>query len=119
MALYEGLRAEIAALRGDQRAAEKAIERTVQNRRAFGHFHHVEFDVACTLATLGRKEEALIWLRSGVGNGFPCLAAVETEPLFAPLRSDPDYQTLIGELRASRDHFRGVFKELREIVSAY
>ena len=113
MAMYDGLRSQIAALRGDPAAAQRSIERTVQTKRAYGHFHHVEFDVAGTLAILGRKEEALTWLRSGVRNGFPCLMAVENDPLFAPLHSEPDYQALIGELRETRDHYKDVFASLR------
>jgi TolB-like protein len=119
VALYDGLRATIAALRGDESAAMRAIEKTVHNRRAFGHFHHVEFDVACTLATLHRNDEALTWLRSCVGNGFPCLAAVENEPLLAPLRSERGYEELLGELRGVRDYYRGVYQEVRKIMSSF
>jgi non-specific serine/threonine protein kinase len=114
--LFEGLRAGIAALRGDATGAQSAIDQTVQTRRAFGHFHHVAFDAAGALATLGRKEEALQWLRSGVEDGFPCLAAVENDPLFTPLRSEPDFQTLITELRASREHYSRVFENLRKTI---
>jgi TolB-like protein/Flp pilus assembly protein TadD len=119
VALYEGLRGEIAALRGDAGTAQRAIEKIVQNRKAFGHFHHVEFDVACILATLGRKEEALTWLRSGVRGGYPCLPAVENEPLFAPLRSEQVFQELVNELRTSRDHFRQVYQNVRGSFSSY
>jgi hypothetical protein len=116
VSLYEGLRAEIAALRGDAAASQRAIDKTIQIRRAFGHFHHVAFDVACALATLGRKEEAMTWLRSGVDDGYPCLPAVENDPLFTPLRSHPDFHALITELRASREHYSAVFENLRKTI---
>jgi TolB-like protein/Tfp pilus assembly protein PilF len=115
LALFDGLRAQVAALRGDAAGAQRAIDRASLNRRAFGHFHHVEFDIAGALATLGRTEEALTWLRSGVRNGFPCLAAVEGDPLFASLHSSPDFQALLVDLRAVRDHHRGVLGEGRGV----
>ena len=116
LGLYEGLRAEIAALRGDTNAAERSVERCAQNRKQFGHYHHVEFNVACTLALLGRNAEALEWLRSCVRNGFPCLAAVENEPLLMSLRSEPGFETLVSELRTSRDRYRHVFLEIRNDI---
>ena len=115
--LYEGLRAEIAALRGDRAEAEKAIERTSKNRKAFGHFHHVEFNVACTLAMLGRKVEALDWLRASIRNGFPCLAAVENDPFLVPLHQEAEYQAVIEGLRVTRDRHRAIFRELSLDVS--
>jgi tetratricopeptide (TPR) repeat protein len=117
LALFDGLRAVVAALRGDAAGAQRAIDRASLNRRAFGHFHHVEFDIAAALATLGRNDEAITWLRSGVRNGFPCLAAVEGDPLFAPLRSLPDYQSLVVELRAVREDHRRVLDEARGAAS--
>ncbi|MEK6373435.1 MAG: protein kinase [Acidobacteriota bacterium] len=117
LALFDGLRAEVFALRGDAAGAQRAIDRASLNRRAFGHFHHVEFDIAAALATLGRTEEALTWLRSGVRNGFPCLAAVEGDPLFGPLRGEPEYQSLIEDLRGIRDDHRRVLEEARGAAS--
>jgi len=117
LSLFDGLRAEVAALRGDASAAQRAIDRASQNRRAFGHFHHVEFDIAAALATLGRTDEAITWLRSGIRNGYPCLAAVEGDPLFAPLHSSPDFQSILVDLRAVLDHHRRVLAEARGAVS--
>ncbi|PYQ47127.1 MAG: hypothetical protein DMF59_19720 [Acidobacteria bacterium] len=114
--LYDGLRAEVAALRGDAAAAQRAIDKTIHDQKAFGHFHHVAFNIACVFATLGRKEDALQWLRSCIEDGFPCLAAVENEPLFASLRSDAEFQKVITELRATREHYSRVFEDLRKTI---
>jgi len=114
--LYDGLRAEIAALRGDAPAAQRAIDKTIQNQRGFGHFHHVAFNIACTFAILGRKKESLPWLQSCIDDGFPCLAAVENEQLFAPLRPDADFQQIVTGLRTTREHYSRVFEGIRKTI---
>ena len=62
------------------------------------------------------REEALHWLKSGVNDGYPCVMAVEKEPLFAPLHSEPEYQALIEELRATREHYSQLFASLRQEI---
>src|SRR5204862_3471959 len=47
----------IAALRGDDQGADRQIALTVQHSRAFGHYHHAQYDVACIHARLGRLDE--------------------------------------------------------------
>ena len=117
LVLYHSARAIAAAARGNESAARRHIELTVQNRKAFGHFHHAEFDVACALATLGHHAEAMQWLTSAVRDGFPSLGAVETNRFLAPLRGRADYETLIDELRSVRDHYRTVFTSVRGKLS--
>jgi serine/threonine protein kinase/Tfp pilus assembly protein PilF len=115
--LFQSARAILAALQKNESAATLAIDRTLQNRKAYGHFHHAELDIACTLAILGRNDEAIDHLTSAVRSGFPCLAAVENDPLLASLRSHPRYLDLIQELRQQRDHFAGVFAGVRRMIS--
>ena len=74
--------------------------------------------LACALAVLGRHEEALDHLTSAVRGGFPCLAAVEKDPLLESLRSQPRYRELIAELRQTREYFTGVFAGLRRMISS-
>ena len=69
------------------------------------------------LAVLGRHEEALDHLTSAVRGGFPCLAAVEKDPLLESLRSHARYRDLITELRQTREYFAGVFGGLRRMIS--
>lgn len=109
--------AVIAALNNDEAAARSEIARTEQMRRQYGHFHHAEFDLACSLAILGHPDEALDYLAAATRNGFPCLPAVENEPLLASLRSEERYRALLEELRKTREHFYGVYQSLRQADS--
>ena len=116
--LFYSARAVLAAKKGDEAAALRAIERTMQNRKAYGHFHHAELEVACALAILGRNEESLDRLTSAVRSGFPSLPAVQNDPLLSSLRGEERYRELVGELRTSQQRYRQLYEDLRGAISS-
>ncbi len=105
------LSALLAALQGDAARARRAIERTQQAPRGFGHYHHAQYDVACTLAALGETHEALDWLRAAAGNGYPCPAFFAIDPLLDPLRGDAAFSELMQELETERAGYRRLYLE--------
>ena len=117
--LFHSATAILAALKRDEESASRAIQRTAQNQKQYGHFHHAQFDIASALAILGRTDEAIDSLTAAVRGGFPCLAAVEGEPFMASLRSHSRYRDLVAELRQSREHFANVFEGLRRSISSF
>lgn len=116
--LFHSLRALIAALRNDVATVEREMERTMQGRKSFGHYHHSELDLACALSILGRTGEALEALRSVVRTGYPCLPAFETSPMLAAVRREPAYGALKDELRQMSAGFRELFSNLQASLSA-
>jgi hypothetical protein len=110
--LLHPLRASIAALRGDAEGALEHVELTRRNRRSFGHYHHAQYDVACTFAVLGRTDEALAWLIDAARNGHPCYAFFERDPLLASLHGDARFAALMRELRAECDGYRQRYRAL-------
>lgn len=116
--LFHSLRALIAALRNDVATVEREMERTMQGRKSFGHYHHSELDLACALSVLGRTGEALEALRSVVRTGYPCLPAFETSPMLAAVRREPGYGALKEELRQMSAGYRELFANLRSSLSA-
>ncbi len=106
----------IAALRGNDAEAERQIAQTVEHRKAFGHYHHAQYDVACINALLGRHDEAMQWLTDAARNGFPCRGTFLRDRLLAPLRRRPDFATLIEEVAAERERCRRAYYESRESV---
>jgi hypothetical protein len=116
--LFYSARAVLAAKKGDEPAALQAIERTMQNRKAYGHFHHAELEVACALVILGRNEESLDRPTSAVRSGFPSLPAVQTDPLLSSLRDEERYRELVGELRASQGYYRQLYDDVRGAISS-
>jgi len=116
--LFHSAGAILAALKSDEHSTRQAIDRTTRNRKPYGHFHHAQFDIGCALALLGRSDEAVGWLSDAVHGGFPCLPAVENEPLLESLRGHSGYRNLVAELRQSREHFAGVFEGLRKTLTS-
>jgi predicted Zn-dependent protease len=109
----QSLVAVLAALEGDASRARRAIERTQQAPPYFGHYHHAQYDVACALSALGDTQAALGWLRAAAGNGYPCPTFFAIDPLLDPLRGDPDFAALLGQLERERDRYRGLYLELQ------
>ena len=111
--LFYPVRAILAALQGQASEAERQIGLTEQNRRAFGHYHHAQYDVACALALLGDRDRAFEWLTAASRNGFPCHALFESDPLLAPLRSDPRFGALITDLKSECGRYASLWRSLR------
>jgi hypothetical protein len=109
------MRATLAALAGDGDAASRAIRATEASRRAFGHYHHAQYDVACVLARTGDLESALDWLRAAATNGYPCAFFFELDPLLAPLRGLAGYREIIDFCRAESDACREVWLRHRPV----
>jgi tetratricopeptide (TPR) repeat protein len=89
------VRGLIAARRGQADEADRQIALTIRNQKAFGHYHHAQYDVACIHALLGRTDRALEWLHDGAHNGFPCAAFFEQDPLLASIREEPRFEALM------------------------
>ena len=106
------LAAVLAALEGDSLPARRAIGRTEQARRDFGHYHHAQYDVACALATLGDPGAAMEWLRAAAGNGYPCPTFFAVDPLLDPLRGRPDFARLMQVLESERAGYERLYRGL-------
>ena len=106
------LGALIAALRGDLPRAREGIERTQRNRREFGHYHHAQYDMACTHAALGQPDEAVEQLRAAAGNGYPCHPFFAVDPLLDPLRGHGSFVRWMDELSAECEGYRKLWTGL-------
>ena len=55
----------------------------------------MHYACACLLARLGHGERALAFLARAVEGGFYCAPAIAQDPLFDPLRADPEFIRLL------------------------
>ncbi|MGH7561837.1 MAG: TPR end-of-group domain-containing protein, partial [Gemmatimonadales bacterium] len=62
------------------------------------HFHHAQFTIACAYARLGRKTDAVEWLRRTAGNGMPNYPLFRSDPNLRGLQGDPDYERFMTAL---------------------
>lgn len=110
--LFYPIRAVTAALRRDRPRAMQQIEVTVRNQKAFGHYHHAQYDVACAYAQLAETDLAIEWLTDAATNGFPCSAFFARDPLLMPIRSDERFIKLLASTKAECDGYAALYREL-------
>jgi hypothetical protein len=70
-----------------------------ENPTALSHIHHAQFHVGATLATLGRKADAVRWLTKAADDGYPSYPRFSTDASLAPLNGYPAYEALLIRLR--------------------
>jgi serine/threonine-protein kinase len=88
--LYAALGRETESLASIQAAIARAASRS--------HFHHAQFSIACAYARLGRKADAVEWLRRTAENGMPNYPLFRNDPNLAGLQGDPGYERLMAVL---------------------
>ena len=108
------LRGLIAARRGDAAGADHQIRLAQENASRYGHYHHVQYDVACIHSLLGRKEQAIAWLSEAARNGYPCAAHFEHDELLDPLRGTEGFAQLVAKLRTESAGYARLYAELQE-----
>lgn len=111
--LFYSLNGVIAALRGDAAAADRQIRLTVEHRKAFGHYHHAQYDVACIHALAGREQAALEWLEAAGTNGFPCAGFFRRDRLLDRLRPLAAFVQVLGRFDAESLRYRQAYTESR------
>jgi tetratricopeptide (TPR) repeat protein len=63
------------------------------------HFHHAQFTIACAYARLGRKTDAVEWLRRAAENGMPNYPLFRNDPNLRELQGDPGYEGFMAGLK--------------------
>ena len=109
----DSLGAVLASRRGDAVSARRAIDRIMQVPHDLGHYHHAQYDAACTLASLGDLDDAMTWFRAAAGNGYPSAAFFAVDPLLDPLRQHDEFAGLMQEIDAECARYRALYLELR------
>ncbi|MGH9317173.1 MAG: protein kinase domain-containing protein [Thermoanaerobaculia bacterium] len=99
-------RAVLRVRAGDQRAAEEDIARAIRLGQGFGALHHAEYSIATAYALMGKKREALDWLKKTVDDGLPCYTLYEKDPLLDSLRGYPEFKSFLKHLEEERERFR-------------
>ncbi|HEV8239167.1 MAG TPA: protein kinase [Thermoanaerobaculia bacterium] len=110
--LAHPLRGLLAARRGDAAEAREQARLTAENRSAFGHYHHAQYDLACIHTMLDEPAAAVRELEAAALNGYPCATLFESDPLLAPLHGDAAFAGLLERLRRERLRFHDLYREL-------
>jgi len=100
------IQALLAADAGDAPLAERKIQEAVAKGKGYQHFHHVAYAVASSYALLGKREEALQYLRMAADDGFPCYPLFEHDTNLNHLRNDPRFLSFLAEEKKQWEYFR-------------
>lgn len=68
------------------------------------------YDLACAEAQLGHPAQAVAWLRKAAASGFPAYLMFLRDPLLDPIRSDPDFQRLMAELKPNWERWTAAYR---------
>ena len=85
-------------MQGKSGDALRQIGLAIARRNTRSHFHHAQFTIACTYARLGRKADAVEWLRQTAENGMPNLPLFRNDPNLSSLQGDVEYERLMASL---------------------
>jgi TolB-like protein/Tfp pilus assembly protein PilF len=98
--LIVSLQAVFYALTGKVELAFDCVTRACANPKSFGHAHHTYYQIACTLAVLGRHQAAFEWLERSVSTGFACWPFFLKDPCLQNLHRLPEFEVLVSSLQA-------------------
>jgi serine/threonine-protein kinase len=94
---------------GQKEAALGFIAATPAHPDSRSHSHHAQFTIACAFARLGRKADAVDWLRRAAENGLPNYPLFRNDPSLKTLQGDSAYEALMAGLK-------GQFEEWGRLV---
>ncbi|HET7434651.1 MAG TPA: protein kinase [Thermoanaerobaculia bacterium] len=101
--LGKSLKAMVAAARGDRASAETWIH----SFEADAHRNHwAAIRIALCYAKLGDRDQAITWLQRSADLGHHSWYAAVKHPWFQPLQADPEFQRIVGKIKADLDDVR-------------
>jgi len=101
----QATRALVVASLGDSAQAEMDIAGAAEHLYLLTHAHHAELAIGTAYAVLGKRDEAVQWLRRAARDGFPCYPRFAGDPLLGALREVAEFQALLGELEAAGQEY--------------
>ena len=77
----------------------RAVIPLAVNPTGLSDMHHAQYSIGCTLALLGRPDEAVRWLTKAADEGYPSYPKFSTEPDLASLKGHAGFVALLARLR--------------------
>jgi DNA-binding winged helix-turn-helix (wHTH) protein/Flp pilus assembly protein TadD len=102
------VKALVLARKGKTKQARKAIGRTADKGKGYGHFHHSAYNIGSTHALLNEAENAVKWLQLAADIGFPCYTYFKVDPNLDNLRSHPRFTDLMSVLEKQWKRFKRI-----------
>ena len=97
--LFLSLQGILHALQGEDAPALDCVRKACELPQTFGHDHHTYYQLGSIYSVLGETSKAMGWINRSVETGFPCWPFFSFDPTLEKLRTLPEFQGLIEELR--------------------
>lgn len=97
------VRALLLALDGNAQEAHRQIDVAYRSGKDRDHFHHSAFIIAAAYAEMGKKREAVTWLKRVADTGMPNYPLFRENPSMRKLEGDPGYEQFMKELKVRWD----------------
>ena len=101
------LQALLFAADGKQQEAEEQIQKVVRKKKAFGHFHHTAFGIACAYARMHKPQKAMDWLEQAA-DGYPCYPVFQRDPNLDSLRKEPRFIAFLERVKKESDYYKAL-----------
>jgi tetratricopeptide (TPR) repeat protein len=98
--LITSLQGVFYALTKKDEQALDCMAKACASPKSFGHAHHTHYQIACTLALIGRHDTAFEWLERSVSTGFACWPFFLKDRCLQSLRGLPEFELLVSSLQA-------------------
>ena len=106
--LLASVQAMMFAASGNHGEAEKKIA-AAQTRRGFGHFHHTEYNIACTYGLMNKTNKSVEWFEKATGDGFNCYPMFEKDRSLDSVRNDSRFREIMEIERKKWEYYRSKF----------
>jgi adenylate cyclase len=106
--LLASVQAMMLAATGNHGEAEKKIA-AAQTRRGFGHFHHTEYNIACTYGLMNKTNKSVEWFEKATGDGFNCYPMFEKDRSLDSVRNDSRFREIMEIERKKWEYYRSKF----------
>jgi tetratricopeptide (TPR) repeat protein len=103
--VFAALQGLLLAAAGEQRGAEEKI-RSAAGKKAFGHFHHTAYYIACAYARMNKPQPAIRWLQETAETGLPCYPLFEQDANLDGIRGDRDFISFMAGAKKQWEHYK-------------
>jgi predicted Zn-dependent protease len=93
--LLVSVQAILSAAAGRRAEAEEKIAVASQGESRFIHFHHIAYNIGSAFGLLGKRTEAIEWLRKSMQDGNPCYPSLKNDPNLKPLQKDQTFMLFL------------------------
>jgi tetratricopeptide (TPR) repeat protein len=96
--------------KGDRVGADALIHESIKRLRPLElTYHHMTYQIACAYAVMGKKNDAMKWLRETAATGYPVYPVFARDAFLDPLRKEPEFIQFMTEMKSLNDKYRSEF----------